>query len=337
MAHRGGAQHPDLRRPGEHPARLPARGALGYHYLETDVHLTSDGVLLAFHDDVLDRVTDGSGRLLAETAVRRPGAARASAGAHPIPRMADLLEEFPDVRFNIDLKSDGGRRRAGRPARAHRRPRPGLRRVLLRAPAARVPHGSSADGWPPRTAPARGRPCAGSPRGASPPCCWRGRGSMRSRCRTGDPRSGRVVTRAFVRRAHAAGPHVHVWTVDEPAEMDELLDLGVDGLITDRTDVLKDVLIERGQWGRAERGHEQHRARDRRPGAAGPAPAAEGLELVRLGQLGLLHDRAQRDVRAVHDHRRREGPPAASTPTRPAPAPSTCSACTWRPARCRAT
>jgi glycerophosphoryl diester phosphodiesterase len=57
-----------------------------------------------------------------------------------------------------------------------------------------------------------------------------------------------VVTPRLVRRAHAARAHVHVWTVDEPAEMDDLLDMGVDGLITDRTDVLKEVLIRRGQW-----------------------------------------------------------------------------------------
>jgi len=57
-----------------------------------------------------------------------------------------------------------------------------------------------------------------------------------------------VVTPGFLRRAHAAGKQVHVWTIDAPEEMRELLDLGVDGLMTDRTDLLKQVLVERGQW-----------------------------------------------------------------------------------------
>ena len=61
-------------------------------------------------------------------------------------------------------------------------------------------------------------------------------------------RGVRVVDRALVRRAHADGRHVHIWTVDEPGEMEHLIDLGVDGLITDRTDVLKDVLVARGLW-----------------------------------------------------------------------------------------
>ena len=52
----------------------------------------------------------------------------------------------------------------------------------------------------------------------------------------------------LVRRAHAAGRPVHVWTVDDPDEMRELLDRGVDGIFTDRTDLLKDVLTERGDW-----------------------------------------------------------------------------------------
>jgi glycerophosphoryl diester phosphodiesterase len=57
-----------------------------------------------------------------------------------------------------------------------------------------------------------------------------------------------VVTEGFLRRAHAAGLHVHVWTIDDAAEMHELLDRGVDGLMSDRTDVLRQVFLERGIW-----------------------------------------------------------------------------------------
>jgi glycerophosphoryl diester phosphodiesterase len=57
-----------------------------------------------------------------------------------------------------------------------------------------------------------------------------------------------VATAGFVRRAHAAGKHVHVRTIDDADEMRELLDRGVDGIFTDRTDILRDVLVERGAW-----------------------------------------------------------------------------------------
>ena len=63
-------------------------------------------------------------------------------------------------------------------------------------------------------------------------------------------RQGRLplVTPAFIEGAHRAGVEVHVWTIDDPAEMRSLLDLGVDGIMTDRPAVLRDVLRSRGAW-----------------------------------------------------------------------------------------
>ena len=58
----------------------------------------------------------------------------------------------------------------------------------------------------------------------------------------------RVVDAKFVRHAHRLGMQVHVWTIDEPAEMHELLDLGVDGIMTDHIDTLRKVLEDRGSW-----------------------------------------------------------------------------------------
>ena len=59
---------------------------------------------------------------------------------------------------------------------------------------------------------------------------------------------GRVATRSFVRRAHALGRDVHVWTINDRAGMTRFLDLGADGIMTDDIETLREVLIERGQW-----------------------------------------------------------------------------------------
>jgi len=243
MAHRGGAMHPEI--PGTENTLHAFRHAvaLGYSYLETDVHVTSDGVLLAFHDRMLDRVTDGIGPLAKLTAAEVAGAR--IRGEHTVPTMADLLEEFPDCRFNIDLKAIGAVRALAdllQRTRSHDRVCVGSfsqRRLnaFRRETGGRVATSAA----PPEVASFMALPSGRAAKVAT---------RHQVAALQVPHRRGRllVVSPGFVRRAHAAGAHVHVWTVDEPAEMDELLDLGVDGLITDRTDVLKDVLVRRGQW-----------------------------------------------------------------------------------------
>ncbi|WP_030548178.1 glycerophosphodiester phosphodiesterase family protein [Streptomyces albus] len=237
FAHRGGAAD-GL----ENTAAAFRRAvAAGYRYLETDVHATSDGALVAFHDATLDRVTDARGAIAGQpwSRVRRARVA----GTEPLPLFEELLEEFPEARWNVDVKAGAALdplialvRRTGawdrvcvgsfseaRVARAQHLGGPrlatslGTRGVLgLRLRSYRLP--------------ARSRPsavCVQVPE-------WHGR--------------LRVVDRAFVRAAHALGLQVHVWTVNDAGRMAALLDLGVDGIMTDHIETLRTVLTERGAW-----------------------------------------------------------------------------------------
>lgn len=242
FAHRGGAEHPELR--GLENTTHAFRHAvdLGYRYLETDVHLTADGDLIAFHDEVLDRMTDAVGPVSAATTEVLAGAR--IAGAHPLPLMADLFEEFADCRFNIDLKSPG----TGPALMELIESRGAFDRVCVGAfSIARMREFRRL---------ARGRVAtAATPLEVAG---YLGASASLARLLTGGdvsavqvpPHRGAltIVSASFVRRVHAAGAQVHVWTIDEEAEMHRLLDLGVDGVFTDRTDVLRDVLVSRGQW-----------------------------------------------------------------------------------------
>lgn len=243
FAHRGGAYHPDIEGLENTLAAFRHAAALGYDYLETDVHLTKDGVLLAFHDAVLDRVTDRAGAVrdltLAEIREARIGE------REEVPTLIDLIDTFPRARFNIDIKSDA----AVVPLAALVRERDLWDRVLVgsfsrrrirlfrKLTEGRVP--TAADPW--ETVVFRFSPTAG--------LASRLVGTSFAAFQVPHRRGPFVVvTPGFVRRAHAARRQVHVWTVDDPGEMTELLDRGVDGLFTDRTDLLKDVLQARGQW-----------------------------------------------------------------------------------------
>src|SRR3954454_13377397 len=98
MAHRGGAiEHLENTMPA-----FEACVAMGYRYLETDVRVTADGVLVVFHDAVLERVTDAQGRI-DQLPWSRVSRARI-AGREPILRLEELLGAWPDVRFNLDIK-----------------------------------------------------------------------------------------------------------------------------------------------------------------------------------------------------------------------------------------
>lgn len=245
LAHRGGALYPPNVGLENTAAAFGRAVALGYRYLETDVHVTSDGTVVALHDDRLDRVADRPGRIadLTWQQVRR---ARVG-GVEPVPALDDLLGAFPETRFNIDLKTPaavGPTWRLIERHRAHDRVCVGsfTNRTLWHY--RRVSRG--------RTATAAGRlgtawlrlgPAGLARAGRTPadvlqiPVRFEVAG-----------RVVEVVTADLLARAHALGRQVHVWTVDDPAEMTRLLDLGVDGLVSDAIDVLRDVLRARGQW-----------------------------------------------------------------------------------------
>jgi glycerophosphoryl diester phosphodiesterase len=223
----------------EHAVRL------GYRYLETDVHTTADGVLVAFHDDVLDRVTDRSGRIadLRWDEVRR--AHVGVGGGEGIPLLEDVLGAWPDVRVNIDPKHDA----SVEPLVEVLRHTQSFARVCVSAFSDRrlarfrrlTGHQVCTGMAPGEIARLRIASWCGVAAAAGP---------VAAGCVQVPVRYGRlaVVDAAFVATAHRLDLPVHIWTIDEPDEMERLLDLGVDGIMTDRPAVLREVLERRGQW-----------------------------------------------------------------------------------------
>lgn len=218
---------------------------LGYRYLETDVRVSRDGVAVLFHDATVRRVTGAPGRI-AELSWLELSRLRV-AGREAIPRLDDLLASWPEVRLNLDLKVDTAVdalvtavRRAGAADRVCVGSFSDAR--LARARAALGPRTATSLG--PREAFALRLAAWSGPAARSVPV------PAVAACAQVPPRVRRlpVVDRRFVDAAHRRGLQVHVWTVDDPAEMRRLLDLGVDGLMTDRATALRDVLADRGGW-----------------------------------------------------------------------------------------
>jgi glycerophosphoryl diester phosphodiesterase len=220
---------------------------LGYRYLETDVNATSDGVVLAIHDPFLHRVTDRHG-LVRELTWQELSAIRLD-GNGPIPRLDELLHAWPEARWNIDVKHDT----AVDPLVATLRRTDAVDRVCITSFSdRRLTRVRRALG--PALCTALGPAAVGSLRLASMLPSAAAAPMVAPLVRFGAVQvpvhRGRMplVDSRFVRMAHRARLQVHVWTVNDEVTMSRLLDLGVDGIMTDRPSVLKQVLEGRQQW-----------------------------------------------------------------------------------------
>ena len=236
FAHRGGAREA----PENTMKAFTYAVDLGYRYLETDAYATRDGVLISFHDDKLDRVTDAKGKIeeMSYAALRD---ARIG-GAEPIPLLEDLLAAWPHTRINIDPKHDA----AVTPLIAL------IKRMGLED---RVCIGSFSDKRIRQVQDAfDGRVCTSpGPNGIlrlKSAAMGLPSRKFREGCAQVPPRAQGVtlVNSRFVETAERHGLQVHVWTIDDEPEMNRLLDLGVHGLMTDRPAVLKRVLESRNRW-----------------------------------------------------------------------------------------
>ncbi|MGH9411781.1 MAG: glycerophosphodiester phosphodiesterase [Vicinamibacterales bacterium] len=246
FAHRGGS----ALRPENTIAAFDHGLSLGADGLEFDVHLSRDGVVVVHHDATLDRTTNGRGPVAALSADELAGL---DAGWHTaeyrgrvggIPTLRQVLQRYPDTRFIIEMKVNTpelAERTIDEVRAANAVERTSLgsfgSRVLRAARAYEPRIATGASGDETRLALYRGW------------CRWPVRHPRYREFQVPEIAGAtRVVSPRFVRYAHAAGVVVHVWTVDEDADMRRLLSWGVDGIITDRPDVGVRVIGEFVNW-----------------------------------------------------------------------------------------
>lgn len=248
FAHRGGAREVEE---NTMPAFAHAVG-LGYSHVELDVHATRDGVVVIHHDPDMSRIC-GDPRRIADLDWSELREIRTKGGAE-IPRLEELFASFPRLFVNIETKSSQAVtplcaliKRLGvlericigsfDPKRT-REARAALGPGLLWSPAHLQVAKLWARGW--------GMPFGLGDFGVvQVPVSWNGIA---------------VITRRFIRAAHEAGVAVQIWTVNDKREMTRLLDLGVDGLMTDCPTLLREVLEARGAWPSDEDQKKQHRS-----------------------------------------------------------------------------
>ncbi|SOX54294.1 glycerophosphodiester phosphodiesterase [Mycobacterium ahvazicum] len=242
MAHRG---FTSFKFPMNTMGAFDEAAKLGFRYIETDVRATRDGMAVILHDRRLP-ARSGLPETIDRLAWREARTADLGAG-QTIPALEELLVALPQMRVNIDIKAES----AIEPTvevierlNAHDRVlvtsfSDRRRRRALSLLSKRVASSAGTLAFAALTA-------AKTPAGRA--YAWRLLHD--SDCLQLPPRLGRlpVITPTLVRAAHASGRQIHAWTIDDPSAMHALLDIGVDGIITDRADLLRDVLIARGEW-----------------------------------------------------------------------------------------
>lgn len=251
----------------EHPLRLAHRGSrvlwpentaeafqgavdLGYRYIETDVRITSDRVVVVFHDATLDRTTNGTGPVEAWQLkdLRHLDAAWWFDAERDYPlrgtgvRVRTLDEVFamwPEVHFNIDLKGRGMEWAVADVIKRHGREGSTLVGSFVDHRVAkfrRITRGEIAV-------------AAGPSATLAMVAASRVGGTVRRPVAAYqlpfDYKSVPVDQR-LVAAIHRSGAQMHAWTVNDPADMHRLLNLGVDGIVSDRPDLLNEVMRERG-------------------------------------------------------------------------------------------
>lgn len=244
FAHRGGGDEV----PENSLTAFAQMKDLGVLHIETDVHCTADGKVVVHHDPIVDRTYDGTGRVanLTWDEIRQ----MRNAAGERMPLLEEVLEEHPELWFNIDAKDDrvvdpllhvldrhkafdrvmlasfseSRLKKIRRKARGAVSTSLGVSSVLRLVAAAQTATDPGSWGIPgPRV----------------------GVRAVQVPYRQG-PVS--VVNPRFIAAAHTLGLAVHVWTINDPAQMVELLDMGVDALITDRPTLAKELLVARGVW-----------------------------------------------------------------------------------------